>query len=77
MIEDLRTVVWKEWKSVLRWRGSRMRAILTLLMPLVLFGLWLPWEAGEAWLQRLPPSALIEREGEVVTRGELLEEVWE
>jgi ABC-2 type transport system permease protein len=36
MISDMLTVMWKEQKSLFVSRGSRMRAILSLLIPLVL-----------------------------------------
>ena len=52
MIEDIRAVMWKEWKGLFRQRGSRMRALLTLLTPIAIFGLWFPWEVGANWFTR-------------------------
>lgn len=55
MINDIRTVMWKEWKGLLRQRGSRMRALLTLLVPFFVFVVYVPWDAGDHWLHGLPP----------------------
>ncbi len=54
MIDDLRNVVWKEWKGLFRWRGSRARAVSTLLLPLGIFAVFVPWDSGEHWRSGLP-----------------------
>jgi hypothetical protein len=36
MLEDIRTVIWKERKSMLRFQGSRPRFLILLLSPVLL-----------------------------------------
>ncbi len=55
MMRDLRTVIWKEWRGTLRGHGSRMRAVLTLMVPVAWFGLAMPWQAGTEYVRRLDP----------------------
>jgi len=50
---DIRTVVWKEWKGLLRGQGSRMKMVLTLFVPLAWFGLYMPWQAGHEFLNQI------------------------
>ncbi len=46
MITDMSTVIWKEWKSLFRQPGSRLRMALTVLIPLGYFGIIAPLQAG-------------------------------
>lgn len=46
---DIRTVAWKEWKSLFRQRENKLKALLTLLMPIAVFAVYVPWDAGEHW----------------------------
>jgi len=55
MMRDIRTVMWKEWKNLHRQRGSRTKTWLTLLMPLAVFGVYVPWDANDHWLRGVPP----------------------
>ena len=50
MSEDILTVVWKESKGLLRYSGSRWKAIVVLLTPIALFGILLPIQFRETWL---------------------------
>jgi len=51
MIADVFTVIWKERKGMFRHRGSRSRAVLTLLVPVAVFAVYMPWQGGpEDWL---------------------------
>lgn len=50
MFEDLKTVMWKERKGLLRVRGSRARALLTILIPVVMIAVVMPLQMGEDWL---------------------------
>jgi ABC-2 type transport system permease protein len=52
MTDDIVTVMWKEWKGLLRYRGSRARFLLTLLSPVIMATV-LPLQAGPAWLEEL------------------------
>lgn len=50
MIDDLLTVMWKDRKGLLRVRGSRARAVLTLAVPVILVGIVMPLQFGTEWL---------------------------
>ena len=50
MNRDTLTVIWKEWRSILRSQSRRWRVIAMLGAPLILFGVYVPWDAGEYWL---------------------------
>ena len=50
MLSDVRTVMWKERKSLFRFRGSRSKLILTLLSP-VFLGVYMPISMGTDWLE--------------------------
>jgi ABC-2 type transport system permease protein len=49
MLTDIGIVMWKEFKEILRYRGSRTRSILTLLVPLAVFAIMLPLQEGLRW----------------------------
>jgi ABC-2 type transport system permease protein len=51
MIADILTVVWKERKGLLRQRGSRTRAVLTMLIPVVMVAIYFPWSMGPDWFK--------------------------
>lgn len=51
MIHDLLTVLWKEWRELLRQRGNWRGFLLGLLVPVLVFGVMLPLQAGERWVQ--------------------------
>jgi len=51
MINDILTVVWKERKGLLRYQGSRTRAVLGLLFPVVMLGIYLPLQIGRALVE--------------------------
>lgn len=55
MMRDILTVTWREQKCFLRGREKRYQSVLTLLVPLVFFGLILPWQAGSDWLEGFHP----------------------
>ena len=55
MIDTL-TVAWKEHKMLFRYRGGRMRFVLTLLSP-VLLAFYASWSSGVRWVE-LPVAAL-------------------
>jgi ABC-2 type transport system permease protein len=50
MIGDMLTVIWKERKGLFVSRGSRMRALWNLLIPLVLVAIWFPLAQGPDWV---------------------------
>ena len=51
MMSDIVTIVWKEWKEFLLQRGSLRGAMTNLLLMVVVFGVFLPLQAGRAWLE--------------------------
>jgi len=57
MISDIWTVMWKERKGIFRLRGSRMRTVLSLFVPVIVIGIYLPWQRGSDWLDS--PLSLI------------------
>lgn len=50
MIEDIRAIMWKEWKGLFRQRGSRGKLVLTFLVPVGMFAIWMPLQARANWL---------------------------
>ena len=50
MIADIKTVLWKERKGLLRPSGNRARTLTTLLVPVIMLGIVLPLQMGEEWL---------------------------
>lgn len=50
MNKDTLTVVWKESKGLLHHRGSRVRAVLTLIVPVISIAIVLPLMMGPDWL---------------------------
>jgi ABC-2 type transport system permease protein len=50
MIGDMLTVIWKERKGLFVSRGSRLRAMLNLLVPLGLVAIWFPVAEGPDWV---------------------------
>jgi ABC-2 type transport system permease protein len=57
MLQDIRTVMWKERKGLFRYRGSRTRLLLTLLSPFIL-AIYMPLEAGRDWVDGAPSVLL-------------------
>ncbi len=55
MITDTGTVMWKEWKSLFRQPGSRLRMALTVLVPLGYFGIISPLQAGTRFVDGAEP----------------------
>jgi ABC-2 type transport system permease protein len=49
MIADIWTVIWKERKTLFRYRGSRLRIVLTILVPVILVAVYFPWQT-ENWV---------------------------
>lgn len=57
MLDDILTVMWKERKSLFRFRGSRSRFLLTVMAP-VLFAIVFPWQWGPDWVHEIPSILL-------------------
>jgi len=50
MFEDILTVMWKEFKGLLRSSGSRWKSITIMVVPIALFGIVFPIQFQEDWL---------------------------
>ena len=57
MITDIQTVMWKEWRSLLRQRGGRTRTLITLASPVGL-GIYMPLSIGTDWVDMFFPIVL-------------------
>jgi len=55
MIEDVRTVVWKEWKALFRQPGGRLRLLLSVAVPIGYFGVVGPLQAGSEFVSGADP----------------------
>lgn len=51
MLSDIWIVMWKEMKGLLRYKGSRTRSLLGLLIPMVMMGIYLPLQIGRALVE--------------------------
>jgi ABC-2 type transport system permease protein len=54
MMADIFTIWWKEWKGLFRWSGSGLKAVLTLLAPIGVFGVFVPWDSADHWVNGVP-----------------------
>lgn len=50
MIADIWTVMWKEWREMLRQSGSKRSTALRFLIMTVVIGFLMPWQAGIEWV---------------------------
>ena len=55
MIQDVFTVMWKEYKEVFAHRG--IRTISLFVIPILMIGIFLPWQMGIVWLNN--PVAIL------------------
>jgi len=51
MMNGILTVMWKEGKGLLRYQGSRTRAVLGFLIPMAMLGIYLPLQIGRALVE--------------------------
>jgi ABC-2 type transport system permease protein len=51
MIADVRTIMWKEWRELMRQRGSVRTTVLTGVIPMVLVGIVIPWQMASLWVK--------------------------
>lgn len=47
-MSDIWTVIWRERKTLFRYRGSRLRTVLSILVPVVMVAVYFPWQM-EDW----------------------------
>lgn len=55
MIRDIKTVVWKEARTVTRSPGSKSRLLFALMVPIGYFGVVAPLMSGPDFVERLEP----------------------
>ena len=68
MMADILTVMWKERKGLLRHRGSRVRAALVMLGPLIL-AVYFPLGSEPDWVDNLVPSLILSLASTLVIVG--------
>ena len=51
MIADVLTVMWKECQGLIRYQGSLTKTMLSLLIPVVMMGIYLPLQIGRALIE--------------------------
>jgi ABC-2 type transport system permease protein len=51
MMTDMKTVMWKELKGLFYHRGSRKRALLTMLVPVIMVAVFFPFQIGPGWVE--------------------------
>ena len=49
-LADIWTVIWKEWRELLFSRGNLRSILLSLLPSVLIFGIFLPAQAGRVWV---------------------------
>jgi ABC-2 type transport system permease protein len=50
MKDDILTVMWMELKGIFRYQGSMRTVLLNLFIPLVMFGMVIPYQEGVEWV---------------------------
>ena len=50
MLTDATTMIWKEWRELLRMGGSRRRAVMRMLFSVGALGVIWPWQLGERFI---------------------------
>ena len=52
MIPDILTMLWKEWNEIFLQRGTLRGGVLSsLVIPILILGVFLPWQGGPAWVK--------------------------
>jgi ABC-2 type transport system permease protein len=46
--DDIRTVIWKEWRSLIQ--GQSRRQLLVVVLTLAIWAIWLPFQTGADWM---------------------------
>lgn len=54
-MNDLITVVWKEWKSIFRTKERRTQSLMLIILPICIFGVAVPWMYAHEWLEAYHP----------------------
>lgn len=59
MLRDLRTVMWKEWRSLVHQPGGRLRMLITVSVPILYFGVVGPLQAGARFVDDADPWLVV------------------
>lgn len=51
MLADISTVIWKEWKELLQFQGSKRSGLTGLLVMMLIFGIFFPIQWGKMWVE--------------------------
>ncbi|MHB9030261.1 MAG: ABC transporter permease subunit [Candidatus Latescibacterota bacterium] len=57
MIADILTMLWKEWLEYMHMRGSGKGTFFSMVIPLLILGIFLPLQFGRAWIES--PASLV------------------
>lgn len=58
MLTDLSTMIWKEWKELLRFQGGGRSGILGILVMVLIFAVFMPIQYGRMWIDSAAPLSL-------------------
>jgi len=51
MMQDILTIVWKEWKEFVRQRGSLRGTVMVMVVPALILGVLFPFQTGRMWVE--------------------------
>ena len=58
MLNDISIIVWKEWKELLQFQGGRRSGFTGLLVMMFVFGIFMPIQWGDMWVDTAAPLSL-------------------
>ncbi len=58
MLNDLWTMLWKEWKELLRFQGRGRSGMMGILVMVVVFAIFMPLQYGRMWVESAAPLSL-------------------
>ena len=58
MLNDISIMVWKEWKELLQFQGGKRSGMLGLLVMITVFGIFMPIQWGDMWVDTTAPLSL-------------------
>ena len=51
MMQDILTIVWKEYKEFVRQRGSLRGTVMVMVVPALILGVLFPFQTGRMWME--------------------------
>lgn len=58
MLSDISIMVWKEWKELLQFQGGKRSGFTSLLVMMLVFGIFMPIQWGNLWTDTAAPLSL-------------------